>query len=72
MERVVPKRGYTSTEHQRSLIGILSCGSAVPDCQPGLLGLPGNRHIIKQLRIPTALVDVWENRELALPESIRW
>ncbi len=70
MEWVVPKIGYTSTEHQRSLIGIPSCWSTVSDLQPGLLGLPGNDNIIKQLRIPTALVDVWENRELVLPEAI--
>jgi hypothetical protein len=72
MEWVVPKRGYTSTEHQRSLIGILSCWSTVSDLQPGLLGSPENSCIIKQLHIPTALVDVRESRGLVLPEAIRW
>ena len=69
---MVLKRGYTSTEHQRSLIGILSCWSAISDLQPGLPGLPGNSNIFKQLRIPTALVVVWENWEMVLPEAIQW
>ena len=66
----MPKRGYTSTEHQCSLIGILSCWNTVSNLQPGLLGLLGNNNIIKHLRIPTALVVVWEDREMALAEAI--
>ena len=57
---------------QRSLIGILSCWSAISDLQPGLLGLLGNSNIIKHLCIPTALVVIWENWEMVLPEAIRW
>ncbi len=49
---------------------ILSCWNTVSNFQPGLLGLLGNNNTIKHLRIPTALVVVWEDREMALAEAI--